>query len=35
MIRAHLACFMGKTPEKPVVVENQYIARRYTEYRMK
>ena len=35
MIRAHLACFMGKTPEKTVVVENQYIARRYTEYRMK
>lgn len=35
MIRAHLACFMGKTPEMPVIVENQYIARRYTEYRMK
>lgn len=35
MIRAHLACFMGKTPEKTVVVENQYIARRYTEYQMK
>ena len=35
MIRAHLACFEGKTPERPVCVENQYIARRYTEYRMK
>lgn len=34
MIQAHLACFSGRVPQTPVCVENQYIARRYTEYRM-
>ena len=34
MIQAHLACFSGKAVQELVCVENQYIARRYTEYRM-
>ncbi len=38
MVRNHLRCFEGKEPERmpgPDQVKTQYIARRYTEYRMK
>lgn len=38
MVRNHLRCFEGKEPERmpgPDRVKTQYIARRYTEYRMK
>lgn len=35
MVKNHLRCFAGKEPEPAGKIQNQYIARRYTEYRMK
>lgn len=35
MIRNHLNCFTGQPLEKMGQIQDQYIARRYTEYRMK
>lgn len=35
MIRNHLNCFMGRPLETPGRIREQYIARRYKEYRMK
>lgn len=34
MVRNHLNCFMGKTLEPEGTISDQYIARRYGEYRM-
>ena len=35
MVKNHLRCFAGEEPEPAGRIQSQYIARRYTEYRMK